>query len=324
MVSVIIPHYNRLELLSAAIHSVEVQTFTDWEILIVDDHSDSEVRNALGKYRKENIRVYSRESNLKGPSACRNLGAKKAKGEFLIFLDSDDLLKPFCLEQRMEAIQKNSETGMCVFQMEEFRQTPGDLKTTFNKVAPFDELIPMFLQNKNPWQTMAPVWRKDFFFQSGGFDEQLLFMEDPDLHLRTLYSSPEKVSICYDNPSDCFYRIHHMDDSKKDFWYRSIYYRIAFFEKLIGGYYEVEFLWKYRKDIKRGVYSLINDFLYSRYNEFINLYERMEKWMRDSRLFSRAEIWRIKSLVQLGNRESFLTKRLKIKGICYRLLPRLD
>lgn len=290
--------------------------------MIVDDRSDDDVYNELRKLESEKIHIFQRGNEKKGPSACRNIGAKKARGEYLIFLDSDDRLKNFCIRQRKEVMDKMHDMGICVFLMEEFYSIPGDVGTTFNIPAPSEKLPSLFLQNNNPWQTMAPIWRRDFYFEIGGFDEDLFFMEDPDLHLRTLYRAPEKVGICYHYPADCLYRIHHMDGAKKDFWYNSIYYRILFFKKLTSGFYSDAFLKYHSNDIRSGIYNLLRTFLFSRYNVFPQLYADLEHWMKSSELFSRLELWRIRTLVRLGNRNVPALKILRLKGICFYLLPK--
>ena len=96
LVSIIIPHFNRPALLQQAIDSVKAQTYPDWEILVVDDKSDNRVYSDLQTLASEKIQIFQRRDEPKGPSACRNIGAEKAKGKYLIFLDSDDMLMLFC------------------------------------------------------------------------------------------------------------------------------------------------------------------------------------------------------------------------------------
>src|SRR6266702_3975910 len=102
-VTVIIPHYNRASLLAETINSVKKQTYNSWEIIVVDDGSDSEELELLEKYKDYNIHLYYRDSYPKGSSHCRNIGIKKAKGQFILFLDSDDLLAPWSIETRVKS-----------------------------------------------------------------------------------------------------------------------------------------------------------------------------------------------------------------------------
>ncbi len=323
LVSIIIPHFNRSALLQQTINSVKAQTYTNWEIIIVDDGSDATEWERLKRYEEEKIKIYQREDGLKGPSRCRNTGVSNSKGAYLIFLDSDDLLADFCLEQRVGEIEKEDDAGMAVFLMETFDSYPGDTKTRFNIDAPFSKLAGLFIQNRNPWNVTCPIWKKEFFEQTGGFDESFLFMEDPDLHLRALYLKNRKIKICYDKPADCYYRINHIDDTKESFWYHSIYYRIAFYKKITSGLYSNDFVISHQQDIKTGIFHLIKTFLYSRKNEFPGLYADLFNWMKESNLFSKFEMSKLRFLIERGNSNSAILRQLKIKGICYKLLPAL-
>jgi glycosyltransferase involved in cell wall biosynthesis len=321
MVSIVIPHFNRSLLLRYSIESVINQCFNDWEIIVVDDGSSELEFKAIQLYvlLDNRITIQPRQSANKGPSSCRNEGVASAKYNYLLFLDSDDLLKPFCLEQRVAFMQRNSQVDMAVFLIENFKITPGDTGTYFNIEMPFNQLAGSFLQNRNPWQTMAPIWKKEFFSQLGGFDENLLYMEDPDLHLRALNRVGANIDICYDQPSDCYYRNNLFDNNKCSFYYNSIYYRITFYIKIIEQ--NNAFVNQYKVDIKQGIYNLICIFLYSRKNEFPALYNDFVELIHIDRFFSTLERWRIQCLIETGNNNSQLLKFLKLKGICYRLLP---
>ncbi|MCO6496343.1 MAG: glycosyltransferase family 2 protein [Chitinophagaceae bacterium] len=319
MTTIIIPHYNRLSLLKETIASVEAQTSGDWEIIIADDHSDDEVWSELQSLANDKIRIYQREGNkTKGPSACRNLGTRMAKGQYLLFLDSDDLLAPFCLEQRERAMKENPVVDAGVFLMSEFSEHPGDKETIFNNRVPEEEWVSAFLTINNPWQTMAPIWRKEAFEKAGGFNEEFLYMEDPELHLRSMYKGIHFKTF-YEQPADCFYRTHHIDETKSNFYYNSILYRVKYYN-LIFDTYPDSFVRKYAVDIKAGINGCIRTFLYSRKNQFPELYRSMMQMMQRSGIFSEKELRRYKRLIEWGNTENPVLKKLKIKGLCYKLL----
>lgn len=215
------------------IASVKAQSYKDWEVIIVDDGSDESEYERINDYQDKKIKVLKRSYGKKGPSTCRNIGAIKAAGEFLIFLDSDDQLTHYCLEQRVEFMQKNKDADLGVFLMEMFEKYPGDLKRIYNnKYSLPKDWASNFITGDNPWNVTCPIWRKAFFEKVGGFDEELLFMEDPDLHLRAINSANAKIRLCYDKPSDCFYRINNSDVRKENFMLNSILYRTIFYKKL--------------------------------------------------------------------------------------------
>jgi GalNAc5-diNAcBac-PP-undecaprenol beta-1,3-glucosyltransferase len=105
--SVIISAYNRADLLPETISSVLVQTFTDFELIIVDDGSTDQTKAVVGAIQKNDHRVhyYHKENEERG--AARNFGITKSNGEFLVFLDSDDLMRPSYLSTLHQTIQEN-------------------------------------------------------------------------------------------------------------------------------------------------------------------------------------------------------------------------
>src|ERR1019366_7503629 len=93
--SIIIPTYNRLDYLKQALRSVWAQTFTDYEIIVVDDGSNDGTREYLnGLWSK--LRILSQPNS--GPGAARNVGIREAQGEYIALVDSDDLWFPWTLE----------------------------------------------------------------------------------------------------------------------------------------------------------------------------------------------------------------------------------
>lgn len=104
-VSVIIPTYNRAKLVDRAINSVLVQTFKDFELLIVDDVSTDNTQQIVEQFRDERIKIIHHQKN-KGGSAARNTGIKMAMGEYIAFLDDDDEWIPTKLEKQMRFFER--------------------------------------------------------------------------------------------------------------------------------------------------------------------------------------------------------------------------
>ena len=98
LVSVIIPTYNRAPLLKEAISSVRSQTFVDWELIVVDDGSEDDTAEVVLSFSKKDLRIrYFKNAYQKGPAGARKYGIYLAKGDYIAFLDSDDLWKPWHL-----------------------------------------------------------------------------------------------------------------------------------------------------------------------------------------------------------------------------------
>lgn len=111
MITVITPTYNRADYLGQAIDSVINQSYRDWELLVIDDNKpDSEARKATAKvmshYSDARIHYIQNEKNL-GGAAARNVGISKAKGEYIAFLDDDDMYLPDKLEVQVRAMMEN-------------------------------------------------------------------------------------------------------------------------------------------------------------------------------------------------------------------------
>ena len=94
LVTVVIPTYNREATINEAIESILNQSYKKTEILVCDDFSTDHTVEKVNELIKEhnNIRILSRKDRLKGANAARNLGITEAKGEYIVFLDSDDIL----------------------------------------------------------------------------------------------------------------------------------------------------------------------------------------------------------------------------------------
>ncbi|MBQ8098635.1 MAG: glycosyltransferase family 2 protein [Bacteroidaceae bacterium] len=109
LVSVIMPMHNSERFLATAIESVMAQTYSHWELLIIDDFStDNSVAIAKEYARRESrIRLLKNKTRKGMPSAPRNVGAQAAKGRFIAFLDSDDLWFPQKLEQQIALFSDN-------------------------------------------------------------------------------------------------------------------------------------------------------------------------------------------------------------------------
>jgi glycosyltransferase involved in cell wall biosynthesis len=210
-ISVITPTKNRLKLLCEAMDSVQRQSFDAWEHLIVDDGSDDGTTEEVARRATADprIRYLLRTGETSGANVCRNIGVKESRAEFIIFLDSDDLLRPQCLKGRVEIMQRNSSLDFCVFRAGVFTESVGDLKRLYHPQSPGDDLL-RFLTHECVWEISGPIWRRGFLREIGCFDETLLSMQDLELHVRALCARAKYV---------CFLDVDHdirwQDDATK-------------------------------------------------------------------------------------------------------------
>ena len=107
-VSVIIPAYNVAPWISETLRSVEQQTFTDFECIIIDDASTDETCNKIKECTQNDSRFQLVRHHInQGEGSSRNTGITLAQGEYIAFLDSDDVWNPFFLERLLQFIKKN-------------------------------------------------------------------------------------------------------------------------------------------------------------------------------------------------------------------------
>ena len=205
------PSFNKAKYISESINSVINQTYTNWELIIVDDCSNDDSQEIISSFASkfDNIKTHFNPEN-KGANYCRNLGIESANGNYIIFLDADDLLAQDCLENRILKIQ-NTNFDFCVFTMQVFFKKVGDSFATWkpNSLKPLND----FLFHKLPWQTMQPIWKTDFIRSIGGFNQDFERMQDVELHTRALLAENVLFKQIVDKP-DCYYRI---DDDRKIF-----------------------------------------------------------------------------------------------------------
>lgn len=186
-VSVVIPVKNRPELIRETLRSVQAQTYPHWEAVVVDDQSTDDTREAVAAMAEddERVRLLRRPDGKGGAPVCRNLGWKNARGEYIVFLDSDDLLMEECLEGRIQFMESRPELDFGVFEARFFDEVPGDREEVFN--VPTDKNpLDRFLTLDLPWQTAGPIYRRSAVEQIGGWNEDLSCGQDVDYGVRSL------------------------------------------------------------------------------------------------------------------------------------------
>jgi len=188
LVSVLIPHYERAALLAETLQSLVSQSYLNWEAIVVDDASTGDVWDELKQItgRESRIRLFRRAEEPKGPSKCRNQALENARGEFVVFLDSDDLLAPWCLENRVRQLSSSADVDFAVFPAIVFRSRPGDQNALWNSLDSNLSDVDRFLRGTPPWCISSPMWRIESLQRIGGLNEKLRYGEDAELHLRAL------------------------------------------------------------------------------------------------------------------------------------------
>ena len=182
MFSVIIPTVDRLPYLRAALESVWRQTFTDYEVIVVDDGSTDGTPAWLAEIASK-IKLVSQKNA--GPGAARNKAAENARGDYLAFLDSDDVWFPWTLETVATLIAKHDHPALVSAKLIAFKDTAelNSVKRAETKAEAFSDYFASSDRDYFVGAGMTFV-RRDKFLEAGGFTSREINLEDHDLILR--------------------------------------------------------------------------------------------------------------------------------------------
>ena len=168
-VSVIIPAYNGDRYMVEAINSILHQTYTNWEIIIVDDGSTDNTSNIIQKYSKQ-IKYFHQTNQ--GVAASRNLGLSKAEGEYIAFLDQDDVFLPHKLASQVTVLAEDSTLGMVSSGWQIIDRDGGILAA----VEPWRQIPQLNIKDLIVWKPVflgAMLFRKSWLQRTSGFDTSL-------------------------------------------------------------------------------------------------------------------------------------------------------
>lgn len=219
LISFISPNYNRAEFIADTLDSLLAQSDPRWENIIVDDGSTDHSVEIITSYcrRDPRFRFYRRERQPKGACTCRNIGVAQSRGRYVVFLDTDDLAEPFCVEQRLSTMEANRDLDFGIFPMQKFVHEPGDMQVWWNIDKPNeDDLLRMFKQD-GVCQGTGPAFSKEAFLQVGGWGESLKVWQDVDLFFR-LYIQGYRYKKFFDLRPDVQIREYSGSISRSDFF----------------------------------------------------------------------------------------------------------
>ncbi|TVZ53387.1 glycosyltransferase family 2 protein [Dokdonia sp. Hel_I_53] len=212
LVSIIIPSYNRATLIGETLDSVLNQTYTNWECIVVDDGSTDhtiEIVRAFAKSDKR-FKILERPKNrVKGANACRNFGYENSKGDYINWLDSDDLFSPNKLKEQIKILTINSTIGeISTCGWNKFRNTTNgisarDIHLSKDYVSG-RELLKDFNRNVAFFPCHCYLSDRSIFKKSGLWDESLEVNQDGEFFTRVLLSSN---SVLFAKRAIAYYRI---------------------------------------------------------------------------------------------------------------------
>ena len=185
LISVIIPTFNRAQTIQHAIDSVLVQTFSDFELIVVDDGSTDDTSIVINKLYPT-IRYY-RQDNA-GPAAARNAGIRLARGRYIAFLDSDDQWLKTKLEEQINVFRENPDIKIChteeIWIRRGVRVNPKKIHRKYGGWI-YQKCLPLCVISPS-----SVMIHRDVFDDVGYFDESMIVCEDYDLWLRVCSKYP--------------------------------------------------------------------------------------------------------------------------------------
>jgi glycosyltransferase involved in cell wall biosynthesis len=172
MISIIIPVYNQAKHLVNCLASIEKQTYSNYEIIVISDGSKDNIIEVIEKFKKNlGFKLTYLEQENKGAGAARNRGAKLAKGEYIIFCDADVVMQPIMLEAMLKTLKDSPNASFCyssfIWGHKKFKLWPFDAEKL--KIMPYI--------------TTTSLIKREHF---PGFDETLKKFQDWDLWLTML------------------------------------------------------------------------------------------------------------------------------------------
>lgn len=204
-VSVVIPTYNRADKISKSIESVLAQTFTDLEIIVVDDGSSDNTGEVLGRQFGGRIRYYAQPNQ--GASVARNKGIQESRGKWIAFLDSDDLWVPEKLEWQLKALEQFAPECLACYTDTRLFNHP-ETRTMFQMaeesyrhertIGVNADVLPRLVRPGGAGMVVclsSILARADVVKRTDGFDRRLLFSQDSEF----LFRLALLTGFCYVN-----------------------------------------------------------------------------------------------------------------------------
>ncbi|WP_336127225.1 glycosyltransferase family 2 protein [Mesoflavibacter sp. CH_XMU1422-2] len=193
-VTIIIPTYNNSYLILETLNSVMAQNHNQWECIIVDDGSTDDTESIINDFivKDNRFKILKRPPNrLKGANACRNIGLENSQGDYILFLDADDILTITCLENRLKEFKRDGSLDFVIAETSYYSKgVKGE--RSINKFASntsSEKYLKHFLKYDLPWTTMSVLWKR-ITINNIRFDEKLPRLQDVDFHIRVLLSKP--------------------------------------------------------------------------------------------------------------------------------------
>lgn len=240
LVSVVIPVYNAEDFIIPMIDSILLQSYANWELILVDDFSTDNSLSIMKQHCAgcDKIHIYAKTSkDKKGGNASRNIGLSIAKGEYICFFDADDIVAGYCLENRVRAFQMHSDCDFVVTPAISFKHEPFDNMQLFGYNMNCDDLN-NFIASQLPFVVVTNTYKTASLLKNNIFwDEDLKCYQDSDFNMTVIYNNLTYAYI--ETPPDYFWRIYGNVNSVSKLILSPDNFksRLYFFNKIITRFY---------------------------------------------------------------------------------------
>lgn len=211
-VSIIIPTFNRQELIQQTLESVVSQVYTDWECIVVDDGSTDDSTLVVSKFVEKDTRfkLFVRpNSRIKGASTCRNIGLENASGDFIQFLDSDDLISTNKISEQIKLLKNSSENVIATCKWGRFKEDSSHSKINESLMSygDFDNMLTFLDQlgySKGYFPPNAYLIKTDIIKKVGLWNENITINDDGEFMMRVIantdkiYFAPNAIAYYRD------------------------------------------------------------------------------------------------------------------------------
>lgn len=203
LISIIIPSYNRENLISEALDSVMEQTYTNWECIIIDDRSTDGTNAILKEYANRDSRFITISKPLElrqGASTSKNLGLQIAKGEYIQFLDSDDILAENKLEKQIDALKNENGKAISVCMINHFKERNDALvldldRKDYRNFANSQEYFDVISKVGGYYTPESFLISKNLIDFSGHWNENLTLNDDGEFFFRIISNCNKIIFI---------------------------------------------------------------------------------------------------------------------------------
>lgn len=188
--AIIIPSWNCSMYIGEMLDSVIANTYDEWKCFVVDDLSTDNTIDIVKMMHEKDARIQfvSRYREPKGAQTCRNIGYELSEGaEYVIWFDADDLIAPYCLEQRVAYMDRHSELDFGIFPAISFKENIWEENAWCFGIPFFEDTLQAMLSWTLPMVGWTNIFRRDSLEKFGHkWDERILSMQDSDFNIQSI------------------------------------------------------------------------------------------------------------------------------------------